>query len=874
MKSWILTMSLLIFTAAFGAPNSLMLGPARGQWINRGEIIFKTPVALRGKKEFYLRTSTESVQLRVKKNDWGRVTLGVPSLTSSEIEKLLRADLQIVVIAEDGRKVDQSALQWAGLLDELYAHDQTALGLRWSSNGAKLSVWAPTAREVQVALYRNPSAPKENPDSLLPMTYANGFWNADIPNMWKNQYYLFKVDIFNPRLGGFKTYFVTDPYSVGLSQNSQKSQFIDLEETHHKPRNWSQFSKPALNEFTDISIYEVHLRDLTAGDTSLPESLRGTYKAFSQSGSKGVQYLKSLAQAGLTHIHFLPLTDFATVNEDKQTWLNIPLQTGIWNDSTQPQSELEKIRTEDSYNWGYDPVHWFAPEGSYATSANTRVQEMRQMIVELNTLGLRVVMDMVFNHTYADQEHRFSVLDLLVPFYYYRYDEEGRAMNTSCCPDTASETRMMERMMVDSVLFWAKAYKIDGFRFDLMSFHSRETMRKIRERLDSLTLSRDGVDGRKIYVYGEGWEFGSFVNKNPHEAMTQRNAYGYDIGLFNDRMRDALRGGTTDSREKSDQGFISGLFYDFNQEPANRNTPVDLATQKEKLFHLQDVIKIGLAGNLRDFSFIDYRGQRLKGGDLHFRGQPVGYAARTAETVNYVSAHDGYSLWDAVQAKAPFFTPGRNPRTASTEERLRMHWLGLSAVLLSQGVAFIEGGSEMLRSKSGDSDSYDSGDWFNTIDWSMKTNNWGAGLPPAWRNRDDWSFWSPRLQEISLRVSHHDITKTQEYFKALLSVRKRLRAFQFQTAVEMMMHAEFLENRRQGQVGVIAFLLKKDQRQKLILINTAPNQIAFEHPIFMAHTWKPAPELVAADPKLKRLSVVKSTEFKIPGRSTVVLETP
>lgn len=849
-----------------------MLGPARGHWVSRNEIIFKSPLAFRTKQDFFLKTSTDSVELKVKKNDWGRVTLTVPQLSDQKISSLIRSDLQLVVMSEDGRKLDQTALQWGGLLDELYA-TTAPLGLRWTSSGGKLSVWAPTARDIHIALYRNPSTPKEQPDSLIPMVYADGFWNADIPAGWKNQYYLFKVEIYNPRADGFKIYHVTDPYSFALSMNSEKSQFIDLNEGQHVPQNWLRLSKPPLNSFSDISIYEIHLRDLTANDTSLPSDCRGTYKAFSYSSSQVMQYLKSLSNAGLTHIHFLPLTDFATVNEDKRAWRNVGLQAGVWNDSTQPQNEIEKIREEDSYNWGYDPVHWFVPEGSYATSPQSRVKEMRQMVADLNAIGLRVVMDMVFNHSYSDQEYKYSVLDLLVPFYYYRYDDEGRSINSSCCPDTASEALMMERLIIDSIVFWATTYKIDGFRFDLMSFHPRETMRRIREKLDSLTLSRDGVDGRKIYVYGEGWEFGSLVDRYPQEAMTQKNSYGYDIGLFNDRMRDALRGGTTDSREKSDQGFISGLFYDFNQEPANRNTPIDLQAQKEKLFQLGDVIKVGLAGNLRDFSFVDYRGQRLSGGQLRFRGQPVGYAATTIETVNYVSAHDGYSLWDAVQAKAPFFTPGRSPRTASIEDRVRMHWLGLATVLLSQGVAFIEGGSEMLRSKSGDTDSYDSGDWFNTIDWSLKNNNWAVGLPPAWRNRDDWSFWSPRLQENHLKVSANEITKTQEYFRALLAVRKRLRPWQFQTPVSMMNQTEFLENRRQSTPGVIAFLLKRDEGEKLILINTAPQTISFEHEVFKTRNWQPAPELVAADPKLKGIKMNKSTDFKIPGRSTVVLET-
>lgn len=866
MKFWLI---LLCVVNAFAGQG---IGPARAVWSTQNEIVFKTPLSLRSQSLFQLRTSGTSVNLKFKKSESGRVWLTVPPLTSSELQSLLRADLQLMVFSEDGKKIEQTSLQWAGVLDELYADDRVPLGLRWSSTGGELSLWAPTARTVEILLYRAATTPQDQPDQVVPMTYQNGFWQGSIDRTWKDHWYLYRIYLFDPRSGQFRWNYVTDPYSLSLSLNSQKSQLVDLSETPFRPHKWQAFKKPQLEDFKNIVIYETHLRDLTANDTSLPAALRGTYLAFSNPNSQASRKLKSLAEAGLTHIHFLPLADFASVPEERNRWPELPVKPGLWLDSILPQGELERVRFQDSYNWGYDPVHWLSPEGSYAVNAENRVKELRQMVMDLNHLGLRVIVDVVFNHTYANESYAFSVLDLIVPNYYYRYNQEGEVQQSSCCPDTASEHRMMERLMMDAVIFWAKTYKVDGFRFDLMSFHSTDTMRKIKQRLEDLTLNEDGVDGKNIYIYGEAWEFGSLVEKAPAQAMTQKNSYGLRIGTFNDRMRDALRGGTTDTKEKSDQGFLTGLFYDFNHEPANRNTPLDLGVQREKLYQLQDVIKVGLAGNLRDFSLINYRGQAVKGSEVDFRGSSTGYAASTEETINYVSAHDGYSLWDAIQAKAPFYTSGRQPPLCPISEKVRMQWMALATVMLSQGVAFIEGGSEMLRSKSGDMDSYDSGDWFNALDLSETSNNWGVGLPPSWKNRNDWSFWSPRLQDPLMQVGSHDIQETQNYFKALLQLRKRMQNWRYSTAVELILNLEFLVNGKDSQPGLIAYTLKNDDGKKLIIFNTHPEGVVFENAILQSHNWKVAPELLSADPRLLHVKVRKSNQLYIPGRSTVVME--
>jgi pullulanase len=870
--------ALFIFSAAFcllafsARPNTV-LGPARALWLSSSEIRFKTPLTTGPDQRFLLKTSEREVLLDYKSSHSGTVSLGVPFLSNADLQKLISGDLKFVVLDSQGRIIDQTSVQWAGLLDEKFARADVSLGPDWSFSPSRISVWAPTARVVELALYESADQDPDSPSQILSLKNDAGFWSGRISDSEKGKWYLFKINLYNPRAREFKTYYVTDPYSRNLSVNSKKSQLIDLTDKAFQPPGWQNLRKPHLDSFKDIVIYETHLRDLTGDDHGVPENLRGTYLSLLQSSSLAAQHLRELAESGLTHIHFLPFTDFATVNEDKSHWAPWPVSPGVWKDSPFPQSELEKIRALDSYNWGYDPVHWMAPEGSYSAglTPEARVTELRQMISFLNKIGLRVVMDLVFNHTYASGDEDLSVLDKIVPYYYYRYDDEGNPELSSCCADTASENKMMEKLMVDAVVFWATEYKIDGFRFDLMSFHSRSTMEKIRDRVRALTLHQEGVDGSKIYLYGEGWEFGSLFDSRPQEAMTQLNSFGAGIGSFNDRFRDALRGGTTDSREKSDQGFLTGLYFDFNQEPANRNTPIERAEQKEKLYELQDVIKVGLAGNLRDYSLKNHLGMTVRGSEVLFHGKPTGYAETSIETVNYISAHDGYSLWDAIQAKSPFHTPGRDPGVCTIYEKRRMQGLALGSVLLSQGVAFIEGGSELLRSKSGDSDSFDSGDWFNALHWDFLSNNWGQGLPPSWRNKDDWSFWSPRLQDPLLIVSQNDILQTKNYFKALLNLRRRLSDWRFESVSDLQKYTEFLNNDQGSSPSLIAFLVKGPGAQKLLIINGDSQKQVFSHPSLSITDWTVAAELVQADPEAASVKVERGG-VSIPARTLILLE--
>nr|HPI41337.1 DUF3372 domain-containing protein [Pseudobdellovibrionaceae bacterium] len=348
-----------------------------------------------------------------------------------------------------------------------------------------------------------------------------------------------------------------------------------------------------------------------------------------------------------------------------------------------------------------------------------------------------------------------------------------------------------------------------------------------------LKLRSDGVDGAKLLLYGEAWEFGSLEAKHPGNAFFQTRAGGTGLGVFNDRMRDALRGGTTNSKEKSDPGFLTGLYYDFNHDPSNKNTPIDSWGQREKILHLGDVIKIGLAGNLKKFEFYDFKKNWISAQSHFFRGAPTPLALTPEETINYISAHDGYSIWDSIQAKLPFQLDSRFPNTASEEERVRSLRLGLAIVTLSQGIPFFENGGELLRSRSGDQDGYNSGDWFNRIDFTFNSNNWGVGLPPHWKNIDDWYFWRPRLANTELHPSKESILDTARYFFALLNIRRSSPLFRLPSYSQIQKTLSFpWDDQTQEYVpGVIAMSLdnkepyktKDLKNQRLIVFFNATN---------------------------------------------------
>jgi pullulanase-type alpha-1,6-glucosidase len=476
-----------------------------------------------------------------------------------------------------------------------------------------------------------------------------------------------------------------------------------------------------------------------------------------------MRHLRRLAAAGLNSLHLLPTNDIATIPERRSEQAEPPCDLRAFEPaSTEQQACVERVRAADGFNWGYDPWHFTTPEGSYATDPDGpgRTREFREMVMGVNRAGLRVIMDVVYNHTTASGQDPKSVLDRIVPGYYHRLNPSTGAVETStCCQNTASEHRMMEKLMIDSLLVWAREYKVDGFRFDLMGHHSKRNLLLVRRALDRLTLAHDGVDGRRIFLYGEGWNFGEVADDARFVQATQANMAGTGIATFSDRLRDAVRGGGPFDADPRIQGFASGLLTDPNGAQVNGSP----AEQRARLLHYHDLIKLGLAGNLRDFAFVGASGETLRGSDVDYNGQPAGYAAEPDETITYVDAHDNETLFDILAHKLPAAT--------SMADRVRMNTIALATTALAQSPSFWHAGADLLRSKSLDRNSYDSGDWFNRIDWTAAESTWGSGLPPAADNASKWPFMRPLLEDPALEPQPADIAAARDRAGELLRIR-------------------------------------------------------------------------------------------------------
>ncbi|GGM62006.1 hypothetical protein GCM10010106_05040 [Thermopolyspora flexuosa] len=741
--------------------------------------------------------------LRVDPRDAGRVT------------EALRG--QVVAVARDasGRLRAATGVQLPGVLDDVYA---AAAKEPLGYTGDRLAVWAPTARKVELALYGSATGASR---TVHPMRRddATGVWWIPTPRSWRGRHYTFLVTVFAPAAGRIVTNEVTDPYALSLSADSRRGRLVDLSDPALKPPGWDALRKPEPRPAT--TIYELHVRDFSASDATVPEHLRGTFAAFTRDGA-GMRELRRLAREGLTHVHLLPAFDFATVPERRadRTEPDCDL-AALPPDSELQQECVARTAATDSYNWGYDPLHYTVPEGSYATDpdGDARIREFRAMVAALNRAGLRVVMDVVYNHTHAAGQDARSVLDRIVPGYYHRLLEDGAVATSTCCPNTAPEHTMMGRLVVDSVVTWARQYKVDGFRFDLMGHHPKANILAVRRALDALTPAKDGVDGRSIILYGEGWDFGEVAGGARFEQATQANMAGTGIGTFNDRLRDAVRGGGPFDEDPRVQGFGSGLAGDPNGAPAN-GTPEQ---RRARLLHLQDQIKVGLAGNLRDYAFTASDGRHVTGARIDYNGSPTGYTAAPGEAVTYVEAHDNETLYDALAFKLP--------QATGMADRVRMQTLSLATVLLGQGTAFVHAGGERLRSKSLDRNSYDSGDWFNRLLWDCRAGNgFGGGLPPRADNEAKWRYARPLLADPALRPGCDAIEAARDRFGELLRVRVSSPAFALGSAAEVQRRVSFPLSGTPGEIpGVITMRIDTtglDARWRSITVvfNATPDE--------------------------------------------------
>ncbi|WP_216378083.1 alpha-1,6-glucosidase domain-containing protein [Arcanobacterium phocae] len=697
-----------------------------------------------------------------------------PEKPIENIEKVLTGQLMVVYKNPRGVPLYAGGVQIPRVLDALYADSASkrSQGVSFDDGVPSLALWAPTAKSVTLRLFDEPGKNGVVGDKFTAhkmIRQNDGTWTITGKAEWKNRPYQYDVEVYVPEIATVSSQpdqkvkaetiqhnIVTDPNSVALAVNSTHSVIADLTDKTFVPEGWPS-QAPKLTNFAQHAIYELNVRDFSIADQTVPAEKRGTYAAFAEQNSDGMKHLKQLSAAGMNTIHLLPTNDIGSIPELRadQKVPSVP-QTGA--DHAEQQAAVMSVAEKDGFNWGYDPYHYAAPEGSYATAENQyggkRTMEYRQMVAGLHKAGYQVILDQVYNHTYSSAQYDKSTFDRIVPGYYYRLDMKGTTLNTPCCSEVATEHKMAEDHMIDSIVTWAKAYKVDGFRFDLMGFHSRDTMEKVRSALDELTVEKDGIDGKKMYLYGEGWNFGSVANDVRFKQARQGNLDGTGIGSFNDRLRDGVHG---HGDNKFEQGFGNGL-----ATAPNSHSTGDQATY-QKLKQKTDLIRLGLAGNLRDYEFYTSDGKWTRGDHIDYAGQSAGFASEPYESVNYVDAHDNETLYD--------LNVFGLPQDTSMSDRVRMNTLSLATVALGQSPMFWHGGTDILRSKSLDRNSYNSGDYFNQIDWSLQTNNFGIGLPPERDNKAQWDNMAPLLRNTSLKPNKAAMQSASAQARELLKLR-------------------------------------------------------------------------------------------------------
>lgn len=511
--------------------------------------------------------------------------------------------------------------------------------MEYSPANTRFTLWAPTADEVRLMLYDTGDG--GHAFDTVTMTPAdNGTWVASLDGDLKGKFYTFNVKIKDRWFGDTPG---INAKAVGV--NGKRAAILDMKDTD--PEGWENDRRPALASPADVIIYEMHHRDFSV-DASSGINHKGKFLALTETGttsadrlSTGIDHLKEL---GVTHVHILPSYDYASVDETK----------------------LE----ENQYNWGYDPQNYNVPDGSYATDPyrpEVRIHEFKQMVQALHKAGIRVVLDVVYNHTFNTVESNF---ERTVPGYFYRQRQDGTLADASACGnETASNRPMMRKYMIESVLHWINEYHIDGFRFDLMGIHDIETMNEIRKAASAVDPT--------IFIYGEGWAASAPQLPEDSLAMKANTHKMPGIAAFSDEMRDALRGPFNDNRQGA---FLAGL-------PGG-----------------EESIKFGIAGAIRH--------PQVNNDSVNYSKAP--WAEQPVQMISYVSCHDDMCLVDRLKASIPGITP---------EELARLDKLAQTAVFTSQGVPFIYAGEEVMRDKKGVHNSFQSPDSINAIDWGRKAEH-------------------------------------------------------------------------------------------------------------------------------------------------------
>ncbi|WP_374567137.1 alpha-1,6-glucosidase domain-containing protein [Ideonella sp.] len=773
---------------------------------------------------------------------------------AAQLPALIGGQWALVHEAADATVLDATSVQLPALLDDLYAPAQqlAQLGVTVQAQATRFELWAPTARAVTLCVYPRGSGHAEAA-RMLQRDDATGAWRHTEATDWRGRYYRYLVDVFVPGTGWVRNR-VTDPYAVSLTTDSQRAYIANLNDARLKPAGWDAHRAPdKVQANTDMVVYELHVRDFSASDASVPPAHRGKYLAFTDTASRGMRHLRALAQAGLTDIHLLPVFDLATVPERGCV---VPRVPSAAPDSPAQQASVMADAARDCFNWGYDPFHYSAPEGSYATDpadGAVRIREFRAMVMALHRAGLRVGMDVVYNHTAAAGQHAKAVLDRIVPGYYHRLDANGVVERSTCCDNTATEHAMMAKLMTDSVKLWATQYRIDSFRFDLMAHQPRAAMQALQREVNAAT-------GRHVNLIGEGWNFGEVADGRRFVQASQLSLNGSGIGTFSDRGRDAVRGGSAGDEGEAlvtRKGYVNGA----------------AEGPRDEAMRLADQVRIGLAGTLRDYEMLTWQGQARRLEQIDYAGQPAGYASEPGEVVNYVENHDNQTLFDNNALKLPHDTTGA--------ERARVQMLAAAINLFSQGVAYFHAGIDTLRSKSLDRNSYDSGDWFNRLDWSYQTNHFGTGLPPQRDNQSSWPVFQPLLADKTLPPKPRDIAWARDAFRDLLAVRASTPLFRLRDAAEVRQRLSFPNSGPQQNPAVLVGRLdgagRADARfgELLYFVNVAETAQTLMLPeLAKGAAWRLHPAQArrgAADLRAREARVdAASGGFTIPPRTAVV----
>ena len=783
--------------------------------------------------------------------------------TTAEQKALLKQQLVVASFDAEEAPVAATFVQFSKALDVLYtvgeadADEVTDYGITYDSDAITAKVWGPTATDIKLVVYdANKTEIARHDMNYDDMTGVWSYTTADGED-YDRSFFKYQVEVYHPVTKRVETTTATDPYSANTSTNGRYSQFVNMMDEDLKPAGWDAHSAPTLANKEDGVILEAHIRDFSINDMTTTAANRGKYMAFTENGTDANNYLDTLAGSGVNIFHMLPANDIATIEEDESQRIDLTNTVGElcarnssapvcgvesdsavihdvlagYDPSTNDARDLiNSLRGLDGFNWGYDPHHFNVVEGSYSSDPDgvARIKEFREMVQALHAKGMRVVLDVVYNHTSSSGLYDNSVFDKVVPGYYHRYNEvTGIIERSTCCENTATENRMIGKVVIDSLVHWAKYYGLDGFRFDVMGHMPADVILDGRDAVAEIDPD--------TYFYGEGWNWGEVANNRLFFQATQYNLADSEVGTFNDRPRDTIRAAALSKSTSS----LSDI----------------------------DHIRLGLAGTLQNYELVDQNGDKRKG--VNF-GQSS-YALDPADIINYVSKHDNETLWDFLQ-----YTQNL-PTDMSADSRVRIHSLSAAIPVLSQGLPFFQLGVDKLRSKSLDRNTYDAGDWFNAIDYTNMSNNWNVGLPIE---RAD-SFNEALASNANSAVDQALIERSSSVFNEFIQIRQSSELFRLTDESQVIRRLGFHNtgpNQTKGLIvmsiddGVGVTDLDSDHDAVVVVINGTDSQQS--HTITSATGFSLHPvQMSSADTTVQSASFTEGTgegTFTVPAYTIAV----